>query len=118
MGHRQEMTKEQRMDWDLRQYQAKLDANKGSNFEYWSSKHDEMIENDWDLYIFINDRRQNMGLSCEEYYTNSECQAKEIVESLRSNNNFARIISGYRQTVQRVKSFSIIYKPKKTKKST
>lgn len=118
MGHRQEMTDQQRMDWDLMQYQAKLNANKGSNFEYWSSKHDEMVENGWDMHIFVNVRRQKMGLAFEECYTTSELEAKEIVESLRSTNNFARIVAGYSQTVQRVKSFSVIYKPKKTKKPT
>jgi len=107
MGHRQEMTDKQRGDWDLMQYQAKLDANKGSNYQYWNDSHEKLTENGWEVYVF-GEKNVFEGGS-----TGSEYKAKEVVEELRKSNHFARIVCGYNKNVQRQKRYSVIYKKKK-----
>ena len=97
--------------WGQYNYERMKAANRGHNFEYWNEdKHGKMLENGWELHIFRTD-----GLF-EKYATISEMVAKEIVEKLRNENNYARIVAGYSQNVQHIKMFSIIYKPKKQKK--
>ena len=91
------------------QYQRMKEENRGKNFEYWNEeKHEKMLDEGWDLYLFPNQRTDLYSTSC------MLC-AKEIVEQLRSEGNFARIIAGRDQNVQRTKMFSIIFKPKKKK---
>lgn len=51
MGHRQQMSESQMLKWDADYYKRKLEANKGSNFEYWSDKHDKLLENGWYLFF-------------------------------------------------------------------
>jgi hypothetical protein len=44
--------------------------------------------------------------------TKSQLEAEEVVKTLRSDGNYARIICGYVQTKQKVKHFTVIYKLK------
>jgi len=98
--------------WRLYQYEMVKMNNRGHNYEYWNEeKHNKMLDNGWNLYV-VTDK----GPAYEQFATPSEYKAKEIVEKLRSENNFARIIAGYCQNVQHTKEFSVIYKPQKTKK--
>ena len=106
MGHRQDMTPEQRLKWDIENYKKKLQANKGSNYEYWNNKHNSMLENGWKLLNFRNIDQ------CFQMHTMYEYHAKKFVEDLRNNGNYARIVCGYHKNRQRIKMFSIIYKPK------
>lgn len=109
MGHRQEMTREQRIKWDGMQYQAKLDANKGHNYEYWNDdKHGKLLNEGWELFSF-----PVKSIISETEATVSEHTAIEALDKLRTEGNFARIIAGYSKNVQRMKMFSIIFKPKK-----
>jgi hypothetical protein len=118
MGHRQDMTPEQRLKWDCDNYKKKLEANKGSNYEYWNTKHDELLKNGWDLFLItetsIKQSSQTFQLSqtFKRCSTSSETHAKKFVEQLRSDNNYARIVCGYDKNRQRVKMYSIIYKAK------
>lgn len=116
MGHRQIMTPKQRLDWDLENYKRKLQANKGSNYEYWSEKHEELLKNGWDLKKMTYKNR-NTNTTYEEYATSSEFMAKEEVEKLRNEGCYARIVCGYEKNKQRVKMYSIIFKLKKWKKN-
>ena len=110
MGHRQDMTPEQRLRFDIENYKKKLISNKGSNFEYWNDKHEKMLENGWDLFLITHKRK---GIEIyKNYSTSSEDHAKEFVEQLRQEGNYARIVCGYEKTRQRVKMYSVIYKPK------
>ena len=106
MGHRQDMTPEQRLKWDTENYKKRLDANKGSNYEYWNNKHEKMLQNGWNLFLIAETSTR------QQYSTFSEEHAKKFVKQLREQNNYARIVCGYNKNRQRIKMFSIIYKPK------
>lgn len=105
MGHRQDMTQEQRLKWDCDNYRKRLEANKGSNYEYWTEKHDNMLDSGWDLVSF-RDLSQTF-----EQHTRYETKAKEKVKELREKGNFARIVCVTNRL--RVKTYSVIFKPKK-----
>lgn len=108
MGHLQNMSDKQRINFLSDGYKRRLEANKGHNFEYWGDKHYKMLEGGWSLY--------NKFFSVYEKYKNitySESIAKEIVNNLRKEGNFARIVCGYHKDKQRIKTYSIIYKSKK-----
>ena len=105
MGHRQDMTPEQRLKWDCDNYKKRLEANKGSNYEYWNEKHDKLIENGWEMVNF-RDLDQ-----CFEHYTRYENRAKEKVIELRNSGNYARIVCVTNRL--RVRTYSVIFKPKK-----
>jgi hypothetical protein len=106
MGHRQNMTPQQRLKWDCDNYKKRLEAKRGSNYEYWNEKHESMIGNGWQLFNFRNIDQ------CFETYTMYEFEAKEIVSELREKNNYARIVCGYDKNKLRIKVYSIIYKAK------
>ena len=111
MGHRQKMTGKQRLDWDSNQYAAKLKYQKGHNYEYWNEGHAKMLENGWSLFTF--DGKEGTAIR-DRKTTSIEEVAKEMVEQLRLDGFFARIVCGYDKNVQKIKMFSVIYKPKKT----
>ena len=48
----------------------------------------------------------------KSYSTSSKENAKKIVDKLRAENNYARIVCGYDKNKQRVRMYSIIFKPK------
>jgi hypothetical protein len=103
------MTPAQRLKWDSMQYQAKLDANKGHNYEYWNDdKHGKLLNEGWELFSF-----PVKSIISETEATVSEYTAIEARDKLRTEGNFARIVAGYSKNVQRMKMFSIIFKPKK-----
>jgi len=107
MGHRQQMSKEQRMAWDSMQYQRRKESNKGHNYAYWNEKFDAMIETGgWDTHKFTNHR----GVVRD--YTSSETQAKEAVEQYRNTGFYSRIVCGMCQSVQREKTYTVIFKKK------
>ena len=109
------MTPIQRLKWDCEQYKKKLESKKGSNYEYWKDEiHGKMIENgSWNLYE-LNDKTSNPWNNIfKKYVTSSENHAKKVVEKLRSENNFARIVCGYELNKQKVKMYSVIFRKKK-----
>jgi len=104
MGHRQKMTDNQRLKFDLVSYKRKLEANKGFNFQY----HNEELEIElkkkgykWHIFSPFMDA------------TKSVLFAKEEVKKLRKSGHYARIICGRTQTQQKEKHYSIAYKLKK-----
>lgn len=113
MGHRQDMTPEQRLKWDCDNYKKKLEANKGSNYEYWSDKHERLLENGWELFLITETSTRQWAQTFKKLSTSSEYHAKKFVEQLRNNGNYARIVCGYDKNMQRIKMYSIIFKPKK-----
>jgi len=104
MGYRQTMTRKQQVEWDSMQYNAKKEANKGHNYPYW---------NEWDDNVLMAKGYTWFTFDNFTDSTQSEYAAIEIVKNLRENGNYARIICGMNQNVQRVKMFSIVFKPKK-----
>ena len=108
----QEMTPEQRLRFDTDNYRKKLEANKGSNYEYWKDKHDKLLENGYDLYEFVQKSTIQYSARFKKFATSSEHHAQKAVEQLRESGNYARIICGYEKNRQRLKMYSVIYKPK------
>jgi len=106
MGHIQKMTDKQRLDWFAYQYKAKLEAQRGSNYKYFNQEEwDKLEAKGYEMYRFPATR-----FFSEEDATTSELEAKEVVDKLKSEGNYARIICGYIQTRQRVKHFTVIFK--------
>ena len=109
MGHIQNMTPKQKSKWITYQYNAKKEANKGYNFEYFNEKKWELLElNGYKMHIFKNAHGDNC------YSTISVIDAKKVVEELKKCNNYARIICGYDKDKQSNKYFTVIYKNKKS----
>lgn len=113
MGHRQDMTPEQRLKWDCDNYKKRLEANKGSSYEYWSEKHDNMLNSGWDLFLITKTPSRQWGKIFKRHSTSSKEHANKFVDKLRDEGNYARIVCGYNKNSQRVKMYSIIFKPKK-----
>jgi hypothetical protein len=112
MGHRQDMTPNQRFEWDCSNYKKRLEAKKGHNYEYWTSKHNLLLEKGWSLFLITEKSTRQWGKMYKQHSTSSEYLAKKIVDELRESGNYARIICGYEKTIQRTKMYSIIFKPK------
>ena len=109
MGHIKDMTPEQKLKWISFQYNQKKEANKGYNFAYFNQDKWDLLEaKGYKLYKF----KDSFGYQCES--TKSVLEAKKIVEELRTNNNYSRIICGYDKDIQGTKYFTVIYKPKKS----
>ena len=112
MRHRQDMTDKQRHEWDSRSYRLAMEARRGHSFEYWNDdKHGKMLENGWSLHQFSDKK------FVEWYGTISEESAKEVVDKLRSEGNYARIVCGYNKNRQRIKMHSVIFKHKAVTKN-
>ena len=110
MGYKQHMTDKQRLDWFGMQYKAMLDARRGHNYQYYSDDlGKKLFKSGYNIYDFQIEEGRKYS---ERFATSSEIEALEIVEKLRKNGNYARIIVGYSKNVQRIKMFSIIYKTK------
>lgn len=113
MGHRQRMTKGDRLDWDLSNYAKRLQANKGSNYEYWNeNKHGKLLEKGYSLHKFTDTASIQWSVRIIKTATSSINMAKQAVDKLKSENNYARIICGHSKNKQRIKMFSVIYKKK------
>lgn len=97
---------------EILKYKRMLEARRGYNFEYWTEKHDRMLENGWDLLEFCKTPTRQWNKLFKQYATSSVFHAKQEVERLRSEGFFARIVCGYEQNVQRVKMHSVIFKKK------
>ena len=114
MGHRQDMTPEQRLKWDCDNYRKRIESKRGRNYEYWKDeKHNKMLENGWNLYVFTEKSRYSWGKKMVKHAVSSEDYAKLELSKIRKGGNFARIVCGYEQNRQRIKMYSIIFKPKK-----
>ena len=110
MRHIKNMTDKQRIAWVNECYKRKKEANIGYNFTYFNQeKWDELEKNGYEMYLFKDAWKHNTEA------TTSVLQAKKVVEELRQNGNYARIICGYIQTRQKEKHYTVIYKSK-TKK--
>ena len=106
------MTIKQRLKFDSDNYKKSLESKRGHNYQYWSEKHNDLLENGWSLFEFTNESSRQWNFIFKRFSTSSEYHAKKHLEQLRADNNFARIICGYDKNPQKVKMYSIIYKPK------
>lgn len=98
MGHIQEMTDEQRLRFFSQGYELRKHNMRGHNYQYFNEeKHGHL-----DFWVFKNG----------DEATKSEILAKKVVEELRKEGFYARIICGYQKDIQRNKYFSIIYRKK------
>lgn len=113
MGHRQNMTDKERLKWDIENYSKRLQANKGSNYEYWNEvRHGKLLIDGYALHQFSDKASIQWSVRIKEHSTSSENMAKQVVERLRAEGNYARIVCGYSKNKQRIKMFSVIYKKK------
>jgi len=107
MGHRQQMNSKQLLEWDSMQYKARLEAQRGHNYQYYTeSLSKQLFLKGYNWYKFSDDGIKN------SFAITSESKAKEIVKKLKSENHYARIIVGYSQNTQRIKMYSIVYRKK------
>ena len=98
MGHRQKMTRKQRVEWDCMQYKARLNAAKGHSHSYMSNKlFDQLEKRGYVSYKFSTNHE-----------TTSESEALEIRDKLRRDGNFARIVSTANQL--RIRTFEVYYR--------
>jgi hypothetical protein len=100
MGHLKNMTEGQRLKFFSWSYKTMLESRRGHNYEYWSEKHDELLENGWKMFEFKHRAEAS----------SSENIAKNKVDELRQSGHYARIVCGLQKNVQRIKMYSIIYK--------
>jgi CRISPR/Cas system CSM-associated protein Csm2 small subunit len=107
------MTPEQRLKWDSGNYKKILEANKGSNYEYWTEKHEKMLQNGWSLFLITKTPTRQWNKLFQSNSTSSKEHAEKYIKQLREENNFARIVCGYNKNRQRIKMYSIIFKSKK-----
>jgi hypothetical protein len=112
MGHRQKMTDKERFNFDLENYAKRLQANKGSNYEYFNDNIEQLLLNGYSLYQFTENSSIQWGVRIKQESTSSENMAKKAVKELRATSNYARIVCGYNKNKQRIKMFSVIYKKK------
>lgn len=107
MGHIQDMTDKQRIEFLADKYQKTKESRRGNSFEWWNDgKHDNLIENKgYKLFVFE-------GSFNRDSFTTGQIEAQEKVKELRDSNHYARVVCGYSQCMQKIKSFSVIYKPK------
>ena len=98
------MTDKQRHDFLSRKYKAMLESRRGHNYEYWTEKHDRMLEHGWSLHYDSEGGEINS--------TPFECKAKRILQKYKNFNYYARIVCGYTKTQLRRKYYSVIYKNK------
>jgi hypothetical protein len=83
-----------------------LEERKGHNYQYYSDQiRKYMSEKNYSFYEYH-------GGKGHVYCTQIESDAKNIVNRLRNEGNYARIICGYEKDTQRNKYYSIIYKAK------
>lgn len=91
------------IDSNIWKYARMLEEKRGHNYQYYSEKLEkELEEKGYEWHKFIDG----------SYYTNSEYDAKCIVNEYRKLGCYSRIICGMFQNVQRIKTFSICYKRK------
>lgn len=107
MGHRQDMTDKQCGVWDQMQYNARKEANKGHNYQYWTEGLEYKLEaKGYKWYKF------DTPSFSEFEATSSEQIAIDKVKELRENGYYARIVCGMIPMAQRIKMYSITYKPR------
>lgn len=105
MGHLQEMTKEQRMAFLSHKYRVTKEGRKGDSFPYWNEKlHNSLLKKGYEMYQFETGYDRDA--------TNHQHLAVSMVQKLRSQGNYARIICGYSQNQQRIRMFTIYFKNK------
>lgn len=100
------------MEWKQFQYEQAVKARRGHNFTYYNDElGEELKAKGYQWHLFT--RNCNMDdTKVTEDYTSSVIVAKEAVEQYRSSGHYARVICGKHQNIQRIKSFSVIYKKK------
>lgn len=99
MGHRQQMTDKQRREWDNIQYQARLNANRGHNYQYLT---DELQA---ELEAKGYKRHYPLGNT-----TLTENIANSLTKGFRDTGHYARIVCVPNRL--RIKTYIVYYKKK------
>jgi hypothetical protein len=103
MGHRQQMTPKQRVEWDARNYRLRKEANRGHNYAYLTNDlYDHLELMGYEIYPYKNSR--DIG---------SELAAIEIRNKLKEEGNYARIVCVANKL--RIKTYQVYFRPKKKK---
>lgn len=97
--------REQRLELFTRQYKAMLAARRGHNYSYMTPALEKHLER---LGYRIAVLGSNGVTSYHE--TRSDAEAKEVVERLRREGNYARIIC--HATRLRIREYSVYYRKK------
>jgi len=100
MGHRQQMTPKQRLDWDIMQYKARQEATKGHSHSYMNEK----------VYKQLDKQGYSQYKFSKGYKTSSEHEATIVRDELRKEGNFARIISTANKL--RTRNYGVYFKGK------
>ncbi len=102
MGHRQQMTDKQRLEWDSMQYKARKEAAKGHNYQYLTNElHSKLEALGYKMLVM-----QNGNTS-----THSESTAIGIVHEFRRKFYYARIVCHSNKL--RIKEYCVFFKEKK-----
>lgn len=96
MGHRQQMTPKQRLEWDIRSYKLRKEANKGHNHSYMTDE----------LYKQLEKQGYTTWKFEREYP--SEGLAIEKRDELRKQGHYARIVSSANKV--RIREYELYYK--------
>lgn len=106
MGHRQQMTNEQRIAWDANSYKLRLEANKGKGTSYLNDNQlQDLMKKGYQYYFFDNGKTD----------TNFLFSAQDKVKELRSLGNFARIVVNSCYNIRGGQTYSVIWRGKKNK---
>lgn len=96
MGHRQQMTPKQRLEWDTRNYKLRLEAKRGHNHSYMTDE----------LYSQLENKGYKVWKFEIQYPT--ESQVNEKRDEFRKKGYYARIICS--ATRLRIRQYELYYK--------
>jgi len=97
MGHRQKMTRRQRIEWDGMQYRAQIEAKRGNNFPYLTDELGHKLRRLGYVKFELSD----------PHYLGT---AKSAVNDLREAGNYARIVCIANRL--RIKTYAVYYRPR------
>lgn len=103
MGHRQQMSDKQRLEFDTMRYKRMLEARRGHNHSYMSDVlYEDLNKKGYERYLFNEELKK---------YVAHEEEAIKIRDELRNTGHFARIISSANKL--RIREYEVWFKKKK-----
>lgn len=89
----------------LWKYARMLEEQRGHNYQHLNDKSIEDVASKGYKFWEFEDG---------EYVTQSENKACTVCKGLKERNYITRVVTGLETNVQRIRMYSVIYKPKKT----
>lgn len=110
MGHLQDMTPEQRLEFQSMQYEAMKKARRGNSFYYLNDEaRQKLIDKGYEYYDFPTAKYRSKKYG--NFETISIQHAKDGVELLRSGKkHFARIVVNPCHNIKGSQTYSILFK--------